>query len=438
MTTNGQILFFDSTWTQVTSAAHQFNELSAIALDETQDTIYFNDQAHNSGTIFALELSADGNHRVETVLQKTKNETIHGIAFDPLDRVLYWTDSDNKSIYKWPINKQEEPTVFMRLNESKRPHGIAIDVCRRKLYWTNVNHPASIERASLDGSKYEVIVQDLDRPLGITVDQFSKRIYWVDDLEALHYALESAELDGTQRRYIKRDLYHAPLDLTLSQNDVYFTDITQKAVYSIGKNPTSDIQEPSKVKDFSTWPKGIVSRTHFLSSQADNAECKAVVEQIRANLMKTSTSEAPVASQLTVMAPPTDSQQICLNDGTVNPKNNKCICLKQFKGEHCELPLCHNYCFGNNGICHVSSTGYAQCTCHPGFSGDRCERDACTGFCLNNAQCVLENNEPVCKCLSSYSGRHCETMDTNVECDRFCNEKQIDGINEDLASVCGK
>lgn len=436
VTTENKISFYNTEWKEITSAAHQFDGLSAITFDETEEVVFFNDQSHTNGTIFALKLSLDNNHRVERVLQKTKNELIQGIAFDPLDRVLYWTDWSSRTIYQWAIDTQNEPKVFMKLKDTKRPHGIAIDVCRRKLYWTNSNHTnPSIERASLDGSKYEVIIKDnLFMPLGITVDQFAKRIYWVDDLNGIHYAVGSAELDGTRRNVI-RSTYGEPFNLAADKENVYFTDKTENAIYSVPKN-ASEYEKPMKLKILSTVPKGIVSNTHFLSAQADNPECKPIVEKLRQNLLLTVKSETPTTGQSAESTSIAVPHVFCLNDGIVNPKTNTCICTRQFKGDHCELPLCHNYCMG--GTCHVSSTGFPECTCNPGYKGDRCERDVCDGYCLNNGRCNLERGDAVCHCAPSFSGRHCQTMNVNEVCARYCNEEQIDGIEVDLGKMCGK
>lgn len=441
VTTKGQINFYGSDWSQITSAAHQFDELSAITFDESEETVYFNDQSNNNGTIFALKLSLDDNHRVERVVQKTKDELIQGIAFDPLERVLYWTDARNKIIYQLAVDKNEEPSILIKLDQTKIPHGIAVDVCRRKLYWTNANHRnPTIERCSLDGSKYEVIINDgLFMPMGITVDQYTKRIYWVDDLAGNHYSVESAALDGTQRNEVIKNLFNAPFNLATDKDNIYWTDLTHETIWGVDKNNTK-LEQPRRVQNFTQRPKGIVSRNYLLSLQADNPECKNVVQKIRDTLLKSSTTDKTAATTTITTTTVTPAVPIlptvfCLNDGVVNPKTNTCICTKQFKGIHCELPLCHNYCI--EGKCHITSTGYAQCTCHPGFEGDRCEKDVCSGFCLNGGRCALENEEPICRCAPSFSGRHCETMDTNELCDRFCNEEQIDGVDVNLPKLCG-
>lgn len=384
-----------------------------------------------------MKLASDDNHHYEKIVQKTKDELIQGIAFDPLDRVLYWTDARNKLIYHLPLDKKgQEPSILLKVDETKIPHGIAVDVCRRKLYWTNSNHRnPTIERASLDGSNPQTLIsKNLFMPTGIVVDQFTKRIFWVDDREGNHYSVENANFDGTDRQYVTKKLYNVPFNLAVDREHVYWTDLQQQAVWRTSKNST-EFDEPEKVLNFTAMaPKGIVVRSHFLSTQTENLECYAVLNHIRSALLAPNAANALETHP--TPAPSVAPTHFCLNDGYLNPKSNLCICPKEYKGAHCEVLICHNYCI--EGQCHISTTGYAQCTCHAGFTGDRCERDACAGFCLNGGRCELENGEPVCQCVSSYYGRHCELMDMQTVCERYCNEEEIEIKYVDLPAVCGK
>lgn len=433
VSTKGQILFYTSDWNQITSAAHQFDELSAIAVDETHEVLYFNDQSHANGTIFSLKLSSDDNHRTEKVLTKTKNEWIQGMAFDPLERKLYWTDAKSRMIFQLDVdNRDDSPSVFMKFDDTKIPHGISVDVCRRKIYWTNSNHRnASIERASLDGSKHEVIVdkKDLYMPSGIVVDQFSKRIYWVDDLEGDHYTVKSAALDGTERVVITQRLYNEPVELAVDRTNIYWTDTQHNAIWSLPKDNKKD-EEPKAVKNFTEDPKGIIARDHFLSTQAENADCKTVLSALKKVLDDGSmTPTKPLPSE--------EKRIICLNGGTVNPAGNSCICPREFKGANCEISLCYNYCV--EGTCRFSSTGLTQCECFDGFEGERCEVNKCHGFCLNGGHCNIENQSPTCHCLTGFYGRHCESMDKKLLCKKYCsNESDVDIDVMDLMVTCQK
>lgn len=66
----------------------------------------------------------------------------------------------------------------------------------RLLFWTEIGNVVKIERAGMDGSDHQVVVNSsLGWPGAVTVDTVSNRIYWTD--ERLK-AIGSATLDGNE------------------------------------------------------------------------------------------------------------------------------------------------------------------------------------------------------------------------------------------------
>lgn len=411
--------------------------MTALAFDEVNETLYFNDQIHFNETIFSLKLASNQNHYVERLVRKTKDEKVQGIAFDPMERTLYWTDTTNGVIYQMNLNGDQEPSVLIKLHNSKKPHGIAIDVCRRKLYWTNANvMSSSIERISFDGSDYEILIEkDLYMPRGIVVDQYTHRIFWVDDLPGEHFSVESADLNGGDRKYLVRMLYHVPFDVAVDEYSVYWTDEQDSAIWQIAKNATVDDQ-PIKVQNFTdrSVPKGIIIRNHFLSAQANDSICQPVINVIKSTLI-TSTATIPTTHNADATA--MKLQKRCLNNGHFDENTSSCHCQHDYKGTNCEIPKCYNYCM--EGICEMTSSGNPICKCHPGYSGDRCETDVCNNYCLNGGRCLIENGERNCQCPTSFFGLRCENMDLQEMCTRFCSKEDIADVqNIDLETVCSK
>lgn len=437
VTTKGEIKFFDASWNFTISAAQQFDELSAITFDETEELLYFNDLSYNISSIVSLHLERDYSQRIEDLGAKTKGEIVQGITYDPLDRVLYWTDSKNKLIYHMAIeNRTDGPKVLIKFNNNTIPSGIAIDVCRRKLYWTNSNaRHSTIERASVDGSKHEVLVdQKLFMPSSIAVDQFSRRIFWVDsDVEGVNYSIESAAFDGTDRQSLVNGKDNSPFNLAVDHDSVYWTDKQSAAVWRIKKNRSDDLK-PEKVQEFKNNPRGIIARGNLLSTQANNTECAAVVNKIKFDLVTPNTTTEAAATVVTSSTATYQSSR-CMNGGSMNKKTGTCICTNEYKGVQCEIGLCHNYCL--EGKCFVGSTGYAQCECNATYTGERCEQNLCYGFCLNGGLCSFERNQPVCHCSPLYHGRHCEQKNVQEMCRDFCDY----GINDselNLFELCSK
>lgn len=440
VTTNSKILFYDANWTEITSVtSNKFSGINTIALDERDDTLYFNDNEH--GSIFSLRLSDDADddhHNIQTLV---KNKT-HSIAFDPLDRNLYWSDLETRQIFSLNVDATNKtmPTsatgqIWKHLADDEHPRCISIDVCGRQIYWTNQEHK-TIQRASLyDGNSSDsaVIVNGgMDKPDGIVVDQYTQQIYWVDDLDGAHYSVERAALNGTNRKYNIKNMYKQPVNLAVDSRFVYFTDRTDNSVWKVDKNEDNPKQtSPEKVKDFSPLePKGIIIRENFVLSQMSNLACRSVVKKImianRAAADAATAAAAAAVKQVVVSVPIASSEESsaslannvvpdmvattnsmsCLNNGTFNPKKGTCRCPNGYDGSLCEISICHNYCV--KGSCYVSTTGYAECQCSDGYEGERCEIFKCTGYCLNDGRCELEGTDPVCHCLASYSGRHCE------------------------------
>lgn len=439
VSSKGQINFYTSDWKLATTAAHQFDEMTALAFDETDETLYFNDQIQYNETIFSLKLSSNGNHFFERIVEKrTQGEKVEGIAFDPLERKLYWTDATNGIIYQMDLNGKQEPSVLLKFNNSKRPHSIAVDVCRRKLYWTNANlHNSTIERISLDGSNYEILIErDVHMPRGIFIDQYTNRLYWGDDLPGDHYSLESANLDGSDRKDVVRGLYHVPFDVAVDETSVYWTDEQDSGIWQIGKNATED-DKPVKLQNFTerSMPRAIVTRSHFLSAQANNPDCRTIINLIKSTIAtSTPRISSSSSSDRMLLGDNIDAPNKCLNNGRFD--GGACVCPRDYQGAHCEIPKCYNYCV--EGTCEIAPSGNAVCRCRPGFSGDRCENDVCNNYCLNGGHCLIENDERSCQCPTSYFGHRCENMNIKEMCTRFCNKEDIDARNIDLEVVCNK
>lgn len=433
VSSKSRINFYTSDWEPLTSAAHQFDELSAIAFDETEETLYFNDQKQLNDTILSLKLQPNENHFVESIVRKIRKENVQGIAFDLLERTLYWTDAANDVIYQMNLNGKQEPSIFAK--NLNKPHGIAIDVCRRKLYWTNANMKnSSIGRISLDGTGSEIIIDsDLEMPRGIVIDQTSHRIFWIDDLTGDHFSVESADLDGNDRKLILRNMNHAPYGVTTDETHIYWTDTQENAVWKISKNATSN-DIPVKVKNFTQLspPKGIINRGHFMEYQANNPDCRPVINLIKSSMNSSTLNKLPQNTEIATM-----SYNIqCLNDGHFDNNTQSCQCQMGYKGDHCEIPVCFNYCI--EGTCHVSSTGNPQCVCRPGFNGERCENDLCNNHCLHGGHCMIEYGEPNCQCPPSFYGNRCENMDIKEMCTRFCNKEDVNINGYNLETICNE
>ena len=103
------------------------------------------------------------------------------------------------------------------------------------MFWSDWGSKPRIERAGMDGSRRETILQDsLHWPNGITLDLLLNKIYWID---AKLNLIGSAELDGTGSRVVLLDsgrLKH-PFSVTVFEDLVYWSDWHTHAIYQADK-----------------------------------------------------------------------------------------------------------------------------------------------------------------------------------------------------------
>lgn len=87
--------------------------------------------------------------------------------------------------------------VFTTFNTLSLSPTLSLLSCHpRLLFWTEIGNVVKIERAGMDGSDRQVVVNSsLGWPGAVTVDTVSNRIYWTD--ERLK-AIGSATLDGNE------------------------------------------------------------------------------------------------------------------------------------------------------------------------------------------------------------------------------------------------
>ncbi|XP_041645126.1 nidogen-1 [Cheilinus undulatus] len=139
-------------------------------------------------------------------------KVIIGVAYDCVDKMVYWTEITSPSISKASI-QGGEPSAVIR-SDLDSPEGIAIDHLGRTLFWTD-SVKDRIEVSSLDGTQRRVIIDaDLVNPRAIITDPPSGNLYWTDwNRDAPK--IETSYMDGSNRRVLVKDDLGLPNGLTL-------------------------------------------------------------------------------------------------------------------------------------------------------------------------------------------------------------------------------
>uniref|UniRef100_A0A182N2X3 Protein cueball n=1 Tax=Anopheles dirus TaxID=7168 RepID=A0A182N2X3_9DIPT len=440
VTTDNGILFFDSNWRKISSAAHQYSRISAFAYDEVLGKLYFADLDHPEYRVFALDYDdTDELHKVTKLLPKSsETEYISGMAFDHLERRLYWAEKGSRSVYYVaidalltnsssrakasvanetstqsstasegsPSSSSSPVQVVATVDPDHELAGLAIDECRRHLYWTNSYLTTSnIARAAMNGTVLNVHEEQVYLPRGITVDHYRNRLYWVEKKYGRRYTIESADLEVNDQRTLQTGLDRLPADIAVKNDFIYWTDQENNEIYEMAKEPNST----SRTVYRGEHPSAVILRANLLlEHQRNNPDCQSVVNRILANMQNS--KPASVRQQ--------ESQQgqltVCLNNGTVNHHTNACLCPPAFGGKLCEIDLCNNYCA--HGACRIGRDNQPRCDCDRQYEGERCDRNRCDGFCLNGGRCRFDGNgsttdanDRSCACdRTGYSGTRCE------------------------------
>uniref|UniRef100_A0A8C9W8N3 Nidogen 1 n=1 Tax=Scleropages formosus TaxID=113540 RepID=A0A8C9W8N3_SCLFO len=140
------------------------------------------------------------------------DKVVIGVAYDCVDKVIFWTDITSPSISKASLHGGEPTTVISSDLES--PEGIAIDHLGRTMFWTD-SMQDRIEVASLDGRQRRVLINTgLVNPRAIIADPIRGYLYWTDwNRDAPK--IETSYMDGSNRRVLVKDDLGLPNGLTL-------------------------------------------------------------------------------------------------------------------------------------------------------------------------------------------------------------------------------
>lgn len=415
-----RIALYDSQWNEVDRVVLDFKGISSMIYDEIQDRIYIADMlAKDNGRMYALSRDPSSQKYVTTESLASKiheEERIRGIAFDPVDRHLYWIDETLRRIYKLDLKQPRAEPVILFAFDHEKPQAISVDACRRYLYWTTDNdNVTTIERATLQGEKRQVLIKErLQQPVALEIDQFSDRMFWIDNHPGTEVLVESADLHGGDRTLIYAGHMHELRSLIVDEDRMFIVDFASDCVFALNKTANSTME---KLKVFDKAPRGIIKRPHFVERHRGDPICERTVASLEKQMREIEEERKVEGGKENKVRQPTPPTAICLNG--ILTKGGHCNCSDGWTGTKCETKLCHNYCF--HGKCAVARNGFPVCHCDKGFTGERCEVNRCAAYCLNDGRCELDGDQPVCQCPPAFSGRHCEVINSRpVICRAFC------------------
>ncbi|XP_036309397.1 nidogen-1 isoform X1 [Pipistrellus kuhlii] len=165
-----------------------------------------------TGKIERLPLEGSTMRKAEAkALLHAPDKVIIGLAFDCVDKMVYWTDISEPAIGRASLHGGEPATIIRQGLGS--PEGIAVDHLGRNLFWTD-SRLDRIEVARLDGTQRRVLFDTgLVNPRGIAADAARGNLYWTD-WNRDSPKIETSYLDGTHRRVLVQEDLGLPNGLT--------------------------------------------------------------------------------------------------------------------------------------------------------------------------------------------------------------------------------
>ncbi|XP_035755598.1 nidogen-1 isoform X4 [Egretta garzetta] len=166
-----------------------------------------------------------------TTIIKTDLGSPEGIAVDHLGRNIFWTDSQLDRIEVARLDGRQRRILFD--TGLVNPRAIVADPMRGNLYWTDWNREApKIETSYMDGTNRRILVKDdLGLPNGLTFDPYSSMLCWVD---AGTKRLECMNINQLSRRKIVEGIQY-PFSVTSYGKNLYYTDWRRDAVVEVDR-----------------------------------------------------------------------------------------------------------------------------------------------------------------------------------------------------------
>ena len=123
--------------------------------------------------------------------------------------VIFVADSFHDEVYFSELS--ESILVPLSLSNIESPTGVAFDPFEDRVYWTD-STLGIVYRSTIDGKNQEIIRSDVTVPMGIDLDLVAGNVYWINSGDR---TIEVSKLNGDYWKVLVSNLASSPVDITL-------------------------------------------------------------------------------------------------------------------------------------------------------------------------------------------------------------------------------
>uniref|UniRef100_A0A665VMP8 Epidermal growth factor n=1 Tax=Echeneis naucrates TaxID=173247 RepID=A0A665VMP8_ECHNA len=404
----------------------------ALDYDPVQHNAYF--ASRSQKTIERIDLVSGS----RDIIVSENLSSPEGLAIDWVHRRMYWTDKGFSTVDGSTLLGLNRETIVREALE--KPRGIAVHPLAKKLFWTDMGAQPVVESSSLEGKLRTLIARtNLVSPSGLAIDFTEDRLFWCDLQRGV---VESAALDGSDRRLLLENQVGRPYDLAVFEDRLWISDGEHRQLRSVNKRTGKKLQ---RIHNSMVQPASIVVVHPLAKPGADiclhlNGGCSQVCESKLGFAHCSCLPHHILSSDGKTCSPSSVSNGTAVRANIFLSLNvTKCFHVSPSLSDQIE---CYSLRCDVNAHCLLHA-GSPACLCLEGFTGDGqlCVGEYCTNLSdclvsclLNFGCCVLDIDECnlgthncnksaecqntlgkyLCKCKSGYhtNGQTCQELET--------------------------
>lgn len=207
-----------------------------IAVDAERQKMYWTDYK------FPPKIQRSNLDGTDIEMLITTELSPRGIALDTSEQKIYWTNSEAGKIQR--SNFDGTNIANLVIDGLCWPSGIALDTDGGKIYWAD--GCAGVHRSNLNGTDVEILVtREIAHPSDVAVDVNNGKIYWTNNQAE---TIQRANLDGTDvEDVVEWRRVPQGIALDVKQGKIYSTEINFTTGAGIIRRLNFDGTEPQTV-----------------------------------------------------------------------------------------------------------------------------------------------------------------------------------------------